>query len=383
MSEKCRACGAMLPNEAMLVYENMPKSAQFFPTRENVSEDRGVSIVLHECSCCGLVQAVGTPVPYYRDVIRASGVSEEMTQFRVSQFGEWVKKYSLEGKKIIEIGSGHGEYLRMAMNSGAKIYGLEHDPDAVKSAAAEGLNLIEGFVESSTTDIQGAPYDGFFCLNFLEHIPEPGLFLQGIARNLTDDGCGLVEVPNFDMMLENSLYSEFIQDHLSYFTADTLVNLLNNNGFEVVSIKEIWYRYIISAEVRKRRKTDVSCMTERLSQLRKQVHSYLDSCSRRGLKVAAWGAGHQALANLSLLGMADKIEFVIDSADFKQNKLTPATHLSVVSPEILKQGDIGAVIIMAGGYSQEISGLLAKNFPAVERSILGDEFNIVTGDNQS
>ena len=288
-----------------------------------------------------------------------------------------MNEYGLSGKKIIEIGSGYGEYLELAMLSGADVYGLEHDQHAVKTAVNNGLKMKEGYIENNAVEIEEAPYDGFFCLNFLEHIPNPADFLQGIAKNLSDEGVGLVEVPNFDMMLDKSLYSEFIQDHLSYFTSDTLVNLLGNNGFEVVSIKEIWYKYILSAEVKKRKKTNVDAMSERLIFLKQKVHSYLESCKNRGIKVASWGAGHQALANLSLLNMADDIEYVIDSAKFKQNKLTPATHINIVAPEILDKSDVGAIIIMAGGYSQEISSFLKRTNPQIERSILGDDFNVM------
>ena len=377
MNDRCRACSALLPEDILIRFENMPKSAQLFPVAESVINDTGVSIILKECRCCGLVQAIGDPVPYYRDVIRASAVSTEMKEFREHQFRNWVDKYGLLKKRVIEIGRGDGGYLEIAKFSGADVCGLEHDQTAVKTAINNGLKMNEGYVENNLTEIKGAPYDGFFCLNFLEHIPKPAEFLQGIANNLSDEGVGLVEVPNFDMMLDKSMYSEFIQDHLSYFTSETLVNLLCNNGFEVVSIKEIWYRYILSAEVKKRKKTNVDAMSERLIFLKQKVHSYLESCKNRGIKVASWGAGHQALANLSLLNMADDIEYVIDSAKFKQNKLTPATHINIVAPEILDKSDVGAIIIMAGGYSQEISSFLKRTNPQIERSILGDDFNVM------
>ena len=55
-------------------------------------------------------------------------------------------------------------------------------------------------------------------MSYLEHLPDPNTVLQGISYNLNEDGIGLVEVPNFEMILEKNLYSEFIIDHLFYFT---------------------------------------------------------------------------------------------------------------------------------------------------------------------
>ncbi len=377
MNCSCRACHAALTGKELLIYRNMPKSAQHFPTKENLTRDSGIDILLKECLYCGLVQAVGEPVPYYRDVIRAVGVSEEMSQFRLKQFYNWAESHQLHGKKVIEVGSGDGQYLMLAEKAGLDIVGLENSPKAVCAAVEKGHRMLTGFIEHENTSVEGGPYDAFMCLSFLEHIPDPGAFLRGIAYNLANDAYGLVEVPNFDMILKKSLYSEFIQDHLSYFTAESLRNLLSFNGFEVLSIKEIWHGYILSADVRKKRPTNVQGMLKLQAQLRTEVLDYLKDCQEKGIKVAAWGAGHQALANMSLLDMSAYLECVIDSAVFKQNKFTPATHIPVVGPEVLDDGMIGSVIIMAAGYSQEIIKILDTKYPGIQIAVLGDTFQII------
>lgn len=373
----CRACSSCLPIEDIISYKNMPKSAQDFPSSINLDEDKGVDIVLKECPYCGLVQAVGEPVPYYKDVIRSVAVSDEMKEFRIRQFSEWIREYHLEGKRVIEIGCGKGEYLALLEITESEAFGLEHNEESVAEAQKNGHNVYSGFIKDEQTLIDGYPYDAFLCLNYLEHIPEPGLFLKGIANNLADDSYGLVEVPNFNMMIEKSLYSEFIQDHLSYFTKDSLSNLLSNCGFEILSLDEIWYGYIISATVRKRRHIDIQGMIERRLLLKKSVIDFLTRCRNNGERIATWGAGHQALANLSLLEMKGYIDCVIDSAIFKQNKYTPATHLPIVGPEVLEAGNIDVVIIMAAGYSQEIVGIMEKKYPFVKKAILGEDFIIL------
>ena len=102
--------------------------------------------------------------------------------------------------------------------------------------------------------LENSPFDAFFILNFFEHLPNPNSTLQSLYHNLSDDGIGLIEVPNFDMILRNNLFSEFIGDHLFYFTKETLKATLERNGFEVIECEEIWYKYIISAVVKKRKK---------------------------------------------------------------------------------------------------------------------------------
>ncbi len=371
--ELCRCCNGMLPDKTFLKFENMPKSAQLFPGENGVTTEKGVAIILKQCPWCGLVQTTGEPVPYYRDVIRATGVSKEMMEFRESQYAAWVKENHLENGKILEVGCGKGEYMTMMESTGCTVVGLEHLAESVDKAAEYGHEVIKGFIENANTLIDGAPYDGFYIMNFLEHIPKPNGFLKGICNNLNDNAVGLVEVPNFDMMIRNAMYSEFIQDHLSYFTIDTLSNLLRLNGFEVLSCGSIWYDYIISACVRKRAGLAPGLFIDKQNELKNKVLKYLKRQKTAGKRIATWGAGHQALANLSLLGMAPYIEYVIDSASFKQGKYTPATHISICSPQKLKESPVDSVIIMAGGYSQEIKKILTNEFPNVEIAILGNE----------
>ena len=83
----------------------------------------------------------------------------------------------------------------------------------------------------------------------LSRLRLPGT-LRGIHRNLSENGVGLVEVPNFDMMLRERQFAEFMSDHLFYFTTETLTTALSINGFEVLACTEEWHRYVLSAVVR-------------------------------------------------------------------------------------------------------------------------------------
>lgn len=369
---KCRCCGGTVQRK-LISFINMPKSAQFFPGKEECAGEKGVDLNLYQCDYCGLTQLAGKPVSYYREVIRATGISPEMKLFRERQYGEFVDKYNLKHSKIIEIGCGCGEYMAFMETAADDVYGIEHRAESVDRARSAGHKVFCRYIENEGTVIEGGGYAAFYCMNFLEHIPSPCDFLRGIANNLCDDGVGLVEVPNFNYIIESKLFSELIQDHLSYFTQDTLIRLLELCGFEVLSCNRIWYDYIISAEVRKRKKLDLQDFYNQREFLRENVKGFFCRMAKKHYKVALWGAGHQALANLSLLDMYGHIEFVIDSASFKQGKYTPATHIPIVSPEVLEDGGINAVLIMAGGYSEEINNLIKSRYPDIKTFTLEED----------
>ncbi len=372
--DRCRVCNQKFFTEPLLHYKNMPGAAQYLPSLDNLTNDKGVDLEVCQCSGCGLVQLSNDPVPYYREVIRASAFSTEMTDFRQTQFGEFVRQFDLTGKKVLEIGCGRGEYLSLMQTAGSDAYGLEYSAQSVQICLENALNVSQGFIESRTQVLDNAPFDAFINLNFLEHLPDLNTVLGGIHHNLAADAVGLVEVPNFDMMLRDNLFSEFIGDHLFYFTADTLRTALTLNGFEVLSCREVWHSYIISATVRKRERLDISRFYHYQTQLKNEIERYLARFGDK--KVAVWGAGHQALAVLSMSELAGKICYVVDSAPFKQGKYTPATHIPIVPPDALETDPVEAIIVMAASYSDEVTGIIRQRFDSSINVAILREFGL-------
>lgn len=368
---KCRVCGSEFFEKPLLTYNDMPANAQYFPDASSLKNDKGINLTICQCSGCGLVQLDNEPVDYYKEVIRAAAVSEEMRLFREKQFSQFVDKYKLRGKKVIEIGCGNGEYLGIMQKTGVKAYGIEEANDSVEKCKKNGLKVMKGFVEDPSYRIKDAPFDAFFILNFLEHLPKINLTLKGIYNNLAEGGIGLVEVPNFDMEIQKKLFSEFTRDHLFYFTQQTLRTTLELNGFEVVECKVVWHDYIISAVVRKRKKLELDDFYKQQEKIKKEINEYI-SKFKNG-RVAVWGAGHQALAAIALFGIAKKIKYVVDSAKFKQGKYTPATHVPIVAPEMLDKEPVDAVIVMAASYSDEVARVIRqKHGNRIKVAILRD-----------
>ncbi|MEK7722688.1 MAG: methyltransferase domain-containing protein [Elusimicrobiota bacterium] len=367
----CRVCGNAFFEKPLLHYENMPSAAQNFPDAASLTEEAGAGLTVCQCSGCGLVQLDNEPVPYYKEVIRAAAVSAVIKDIKTRQLAGFIRKYSLQGKKIIEVGCGRGEFLELLRTLDVAACGLEYSESAAAHCVKNGLKVSRGYPDSGTGTLAGGPFDAFLLLMFLEHMPDPDSALKAIRDNLTDGAVGLVEVPNFDMMLRNKLFSEFIGDHLLYFSRETLRTTLNLNGFEVIECGELRDGYVISAVVRKRGKLDISGFYDQQTRIAAGINEYIGRFGEK--KVAIWGAGHQALAIIALAKIQDKIRYVVDAAPFKQGKYTPATHLPVVAPETLRADPVEAVIVMAASYSDEVVGILRREFsPAMKLAILRD-----------
>ena len=200
-----------------------------------------------------------------------------------------------------------------------------------------------------------------FCLmdfvsnNHLEHVPNPNEYLQQFS------GVGVIEVPNFDMILQKSLFSEIMLDHLMYFTEDTLRFALQYNGFQVLHISSIWDDFILSATVEKHRPLHLLSFLSQQEILKSKLDDYISNFNR----VAIYGASHEAFAYIAMLN--PRVAFVVDDSPMKQGKYTPTGGLRIYSKEHLKNAD--AVIIMGAGYSDEIlKGLEFDGSVAVMRN---------------
>jgi len=360
----CRFCGGTFQPPALLSYPESPRSAQGFLDSPQ-DADEVVDLHIFQCCDCGLVQHDLAPVAYHRDVIRAIAFSQEMAEYRLGQLSGWINGCELTDKRVLEIGCGKGEYLELMARAGAQnCSGLENSPPSVAFAKARGLDVRPGYLGPNLVNPWPFEFDAFAIFSFMEHWPDLRGSLSALRGILKDGAHGLIEVPNFDFVLANGLYSEFTVDHIFYFDQTTLRTVLEMSGFEVIEIASVWHDYILSAQVRKRRTLNTAPFRLKQERIVRELNAFVDRFSPR--EVVVWGAGHQALAVMSLAHIQGRIAHVVDSANFKQNKYTPGTRLLIKSPESLRADCPKAVVIMAAAYSDEVLETLKQSHPSVE-----------------
>ncbi len=393
---RCILCGRELDKTELMELEDMPASAQDIPDEHEVKGDHGITLQLHQCRGCGLVQFDCEPVGYYRDVIRSGGYSTTMVDLRTRQYRHLIETYHLEGKKFLEVGCGRGEFLNVLTQFPVKAYGVEHRQALVEAAAGDGLCVVRGFAENGDTVLgEDGPYDVFLSFNFLEHQPNPGGMLDCIRNNLAEDGMGLITVPSLEYILRYNGYYELLRDHIAYYTFDTLETLLERHGFQVLE-KEMVNRDTLSVIVRKQdpeagrdkraaagslRKAeqggtadetaavdrsiapvDISGLTASLKDIRQQMEALCGRLKEEGRSLAVWGASHQGFTLAATTALKDHARYIIDSAPFKQGRFAPASHLPIVAPDHWTEDPVDVILIIAPGYTEEIAGSIRERF---------------------
>lgn len=354
----CILCNSVLPDIPLISFNNMPASAQDIPNAEEMKEDMGITLNLYQCPRCSLVQLDSSPVHYYKDVIRAGGGSSTMKELRKEEYKDFIERFDLYGKKILEVGCGKGEFLSLWKEFDVQCIGIENSSDLVAQGRSQGLNIIHGFMNDPNMKLKNGPFDAFCQFNFLEHQPRPNEMLQTIYNNLTDEGVGLITVPSLEYILTHNGYYELIRDHLAYYSESSLKLLFENNGFDVVKLKTV-NRDTHEIQVRKRNQINLSNWIYGYEKLREEIIEFIND---NGGETAIWGASHQGFTLIPSMHLEPFIKCIIDSAPFKQGRYAPASHIPIISPNEFCKRPTKSIIIVAPGYTEEIYKCIRQEF---------------------
>mgnify|MGYP001355722605 CR=1 FL=1 len=104
----------------------------------------------------------------------------------------------------------------------------------------------------------------------------------------------------------------------------------------------------IAIIVQKKKQLNLVEQYSEVEVLIKDLQNIILEYKSQNKKVAIFGAGHRTLALLALANIKD-IEYVIDDANFKQNKFTPILHHKIMPLSHLKENPVDFVIVMVPG----------------------------------
>jgi len=140
---------------------------------------------------------------------------------------------------LLDVGSGDGDFMFRARNHGWRVRGIEVNEPAVASARASGLDVHHGDLASAA--FAPGSFDLVRLWHVLEHVPDPVGLLREIAPTLRPGGILIVGVPDFGSPVRrlfgsgwSGLQAGF---HLSHFEGRTLRRVVDQAGFEVLSLR--------------------------------------------------------------------------------------------------------------------------------------------------
>lgn len=156
----------------------------------------------------------------------------------------FLKKYKKEinGKNILDIGCGTGEFLFFAKKLGANVYGIDFNNSALKYAAStyelDNLHLIKSIHDLNVLDLP--KFDFISAFDVVEHLDNLAILFSLIEKRLlSDNGIFIFSTPNRARWFVESNHFDYPPNHLMRFDANSLEKIFNNFGFRLYFKKEL------------------------------------------------------------------------------------------------------------------------------------------------
>ncbi len=374
---QCPSCSSVDLTAFYSVAATPVTCAAVFETTEDARAVPMGRVELMFCNCCTLIFNA-----LFDSVLAEIGARYESSQAASAHFSQfarslsrsWVDRHALAGKTVLEIGCGHGEFLRLMLGDGAaRAIGL--DPLASSAAchvdpAFVGLSVRSQRFDDLTLDVAA---DAAVCRHTLEHVPNVNGFLMLLAEwaRRGRDRVVLFEVPAAERVLSEAAFWDVYYEHCSYFTVESLGRAFRLAGFKVERIERAYgdQYLILEATVGvdrvdslgadfERLKSDCFDFGKRADQAIRQCDNGLRALAATGQPIVLWQGASKTVGFLSALAQCGLVHSAIDLSAQRQGKFLPGGGLAVHAPEQLQYIDPQYVVLMNPVYFDEVQASL-------------------------
>ena len=354
---------------------------QLCHSREDALSAPVASIRLGFCSGCGHVYNVDfdpSLVEYSPEYENSLHFSPRFRTYAEDLAAALTARYTLDGKTIVEIGCGRGDFLKALCRQGTN-RGLGFDPSYPGESGSwdpeTGVTIFrQPYAEALITDNPALTC----CRHCLEHIAQPRTFVQNlhtVLRTQPDGGSVFFEVPNALFILRDGSVWDIIYEHCGYFTAASLRRLFETSGFVVTDVAEAFGGQFLTlhadatttpySNTCQQFHHDIDGHIENFrNSFHNRISEWIERMDMLGYnqkRIVAWGSGSKANTFLNLVNASvnadSRIDYVVDINPHKQGRYVAGSGQSIVSPEFLKQYHPDIILVLNAIYQKEIRAM--------------------------
>ena len=171
------------------------------------------------------------PCLSFRNVVKRISLDKNHKEFL---------KENIQPARLLDVGMGTGNFMLAAQKRGYDVWGIDFNKESVK-VARNNFGLKNSYPETLETFIgryKGPPFEVVTCFEVIEHLDNPGEFLESAKTILTPNGYLALSVPNRD---SHRLFKDMDHPpkHLTRWDERSMRNFLENYGFQIIRLKKL------------------------------------------------------------------------------------------------------------------------------------------------
>ncbi len=331
------------------------------------------------CDDCGFIGNFD-----FREDLLDYAAEYESTQAYSPQFNTFhqklanhlISRYDLRNKDIIEIGCGHGEFLKLLCRLGDN-RGVGFDPAHRRNLDDDedhgSVRFISNYYSENYAHM---PADFIMSKMTMEHIFETRVFARQLRGALSSNGDAIVyiQVPDATRILKEAAFWDIHYEHCCYFTEASLSAVFRDAGFDIIDVRNVYFDTYLTIEAKPRTVADEQCLEGRgsLAEVRTLVEEFknnihgtitgwvnsIRAMHEAGRRLVIWGSSSKATAFLSTLGIKEEIAYVVDINPIRQGTFMAGTGQEIVAPEFLRTYQPHDILVINPIYCEEVQEMI-------------------------
>lgn len=363
MNPRCLACRST-KHHPLYRWDEVPLSVVGLPhSSDEAKAMAALTMNVRRCAMCGHVFHTDfdyEKVPYKTGSNLVYNRAKSWGHYQRELAHEWITRYSLSGKTILEIGAGDGTFLVPFLEAGATCIAFEPGPDA-DTLAARGVTVHREVF--SADRLKSVRPDAIVCRHVMEHLDDPLDFLESIA--LATDSFDVAplflgEVPQIDKAIAEIRINDFLYEHVSNFTSRSFRTLFERAGYAVSEHASRYHDEVVTCVARPvdggtRRsiRGESEAFLSRVDSGIARVREQIASLARHG--VALWGGTGKGAALITMYGLGpDLCPTVVDSDPRKVGAYVPGTGQKIESPDVLVKHPVDSIVLCTQWRARDI-----------------------------
>ena len=224
--------------------------------------------------------------------------------------------------------------------------------------------------------------DVMIVRHVVEHAYNLQEFVSAISSMIHDEGYIVWELPDCESALDKGDCTTVWEEHIHYFTSFTFKQMLENFGFNIIYYESVPYplenSLVVITKKRKQVKSNILLndnavdvennrayrFAQNVNERKKVIQLKLRKFKKSNGSIVMFGAGHLSVAFISIMEIADLVDFVIDDNPHKKGMIMPIGNIEILGSDSLHSRKVNLCLL--GLNPQNQPKIISNHIPFTE-----------------